>query len=88
MAKHGLVAVNHEKYVARGGIERERLAALIEQGMSITELAAELDRSKATVRHWLNRYGLQTLKTLGGLSAERLCSSPTRHRRDPRGGSR
>ncbi|MGH2866238.1 MAG: helix-turn-helix domain-containing protein, partial [Solirubrobacteraceae bacterium] len=63
MAKHGLVAVNRAKHVARGEIERERLAALIEQGMSITALAAELHRSKATVRHWLKRHGLQTLQT-------------------------
>ncbi|MGB9183946.1 MAG: helix-turn-helix domain-containing protein [Solirubrobacteraceae bacterium] len=63
MAKHGLVSPNRDKHISRGEIERETLAALIAQGMSITELAAELDRSKATVRHWLKRYGLQTLQT-------------------------
>lgn len=63
MGKHGLEAPNRDKHASRGEIERETLAALIGHGMSITELAAELDRSKATVRHWLKRYGLQTLQT-------------------------
>jgi transposase len=61
MEKYGLEAPNREKHAAKGGIARERLEELVELGMSITELAAELDRSKTTVRHWLEKYGLQTL---------------------------
>jgi transposase len=61
MEKHGLVAVNREKHAARGGIERERLEELVEAGMSIAEIAVEVGRSKATVRHWLTRHGLKTL---------------------------
>jgi transposase len=60
LAKHGLEAVNREKHAARGGLERERLEALVEAGMSIAEIAVTLERSKATVRHWLGRYGLHT----------------------------
>lgn len=63
MAKHGLQAVNRDRHLARGGIERSQLEALVKQGMSITELAVELDRSKATIRHWLKKYDLQTLQT-------------------------
>lgn len=63
MAKYGLEAPNREKHAARGGIELSQLEALITQGMSITELAVELDRSKATIRHWLKKYDLQTLQT-------------------------
>jgi len=63
MAKYGLGAPQREKHAARGGIDRERLEEMVRQGMSISELALELDRSKATVRHWLNRYGLETLQT-------------------------
>ncbi len=59
MNKHGLLAVNRERHAARGGIE-ERLTALVEAGMSIAQIAEELDRSKATVRHWLKRHGLST----------------------------
>lgn len=58
--KHGLQAVNYEKHVARGGVAREDLEQLIEQGMSIAQAAMALGRSKGTVRHWLRQYGLKT----------------------------
>jgi IS30 family transposase len=61
MGKYGLEAVNRDRHRARGGIERERLEELVSQGLSITELAEALQRSKATVRHWLRRHGLQTV---------------------------
>ena len=60
MRRHGLQAVNRDKYAAKGGIEREVLEALVRSGASIGEIAAELGRSKGTVRHWLTRYGLRT----------------------------
>jgi hypothetical protein len=60
MRKYGLEAVNREKHAARGGIDEERLTALAAAGLSIAQIASELDRSKATVRHWLKRYGLTT----------------------------
>jgi transposase len=60
MAKHGLEAVNREKHAARGGIERERLEALVEAGMTIAQIARACGLSKATVRHWMGRYGLRT----------------------------
>jgi transposase-like protein len=60
MDKHGLAAVNREKYAAKGGIDRERLAALVEAGMTIAEIAAEVGLSKTAVRHWLRRHGLKT----------------------------
>ena len=60
MDKHGLEPVNREKHRSRGGLERERLEQLVDAGMTIAEIAAEVDRSKATVRHWLLRYGLRT----------------------------
>jgi transposase len=63
MAKHGLEAVNRDRHASRGGIEQSQLEVLVTQGMSITELAIELDRSKATIRHWLKKYDLQTLQT-------------------------
>jgi len=58
--KHGLRAVNRDKHLARGGLERDELEALIEQGATIAEIAEAVGRSKATVRHWLIRYGLKT----------------------------
>jgi transposase len=60
MRKHGLVSPYREKHAAKGGIERERLEALVEAGLSITEMSTAIGRSKSTVRHWLRRYDLQT----------------------------
>ncbi len=58
--QHGLRAANREKHAARGGISRKQLEGLIERGASIAEIAAALDRGKATVRYWLEKYGLRT----------------------------
>jgi transposase len=58
--KHGLEAANRARHVSRGGIAREDLEVLVEAGKSIAEIAEAVDRSKATVRHWLIRYGLKT----------------------------
>jgi transposase/Zn finger protein HypA/HybF involved in hydrogenase expression len=65
MARHGLEAPNRDKHAAKGGIERERLEALVEAGMTIAEIAAEVHLSKATVRHWLRAYGLRTMHSRG-----------------------
>lgn len=61
--KHGLSSPYAEKHSARGGIERERLEALVETGASITKIAETIGRSQATVRHRLAKYGLQTRPT-------------------------
>lgn len=60
MKKFGLVAPNREKYAAKGGIEQTHLERMVAEGMSIAEIAAEVDRGKSTVRHWLRHYGLRT----------------------------
>ena len=60
MKKYGLVSPYAEKHAARGGIEPERLEALVEAGMTIAEIAAEVGRSKATVRYWMGRRGIRT----------------------------
>jgi transposase len=60
VAHHGLSAVHADRCAARGGLAREQLKELVDRGMSIGEIADEVDRSKATVRHWLSRYELST----------------------------
>jgi DNA-binding CsgD family transcriptional regulator len=57
---YGLHAVNVEKHAARGGLTREQLEPLVQAGMSIAQIAAELHRSKATVRHWLRQHEMKT----------------------------
>jgi transposase len=58
--KHGLRAANRDKHVARGRLERRDLAPLVAAGMSTTQIADAVGRSKTTVRHWLREYGLAT----------------------------
>ncbi len=63
--KHGLEAANRDKHAARGGIAKEDLEALIEADLSVAQIAETVGRSKATVRHWLIRYGLKTHGAVG-----------------------
>jgi len=58
--KHGLQAANRAKHAARGGVERGRLAELVEAGMSTGEIALTVGLSKSTVRRSLREYGLVT----------------------------
>ncbi len=61
--KHGLESPYAKKHAAKGGIEKERLEALVEEGASITKIAETVGRSHSTVRHWLGKYGLETQPT-------------------------
>ena len=63
MRKHGLEAPNRAKHAGKGGLDRDELADLVARRLTIRQIAGELDRSTATVRHWLRRYGLSTAAT-------------------------
>ncbi len=56
--KHGLVSQHAAKHAARGGLEREVLVPLVERGLSVQQIAAELGVGGTTVRHWLRQHGL------------------------------
>ncbi len=58
--KHGLQAANRDRHLPRGALGKEELERLVHSGASIAEIAETVDRSKATVRHWLTRFGLKT----------------------------
>jgi transposase-like protein len=60
MRKYGLQAPDRHRYAPKGGIERECLQQLVEQGRSIAEIAESLDLGKSTVRYWLRKHGLRT----------------------------
>lgn len=55
--KHGLVPVNQGRNANRGGILREELNRLVDEGLSLAEISRRLDRSVSTVRYWLRKYG-------------------------------
>jgi transposase len=58
--RHGLSAVHRDRHAPKGGIGREALAALVDDGLSTREIAARLGLSQGTVRHWLRKYDLRT----------------------------
>jgi hypothetical protein len=57
--KHGLHPPGAIRYRARGAPDRELLERLVASGVTLREIALELDRSIATVRHWLRRWPIQ-----------------------------
>ena len=61
--KHGLVANGKEKHAPRGALDLDRLTELVESGHTLRAIAAELDRSQSTVRHWIKRLGLRSPKS-------------------------
>jgi transposase len=58
--RHGLVSEHVARHAGRGGIDRDVLVKLVSAGLSTREMAARVDRSQATVRHWLREYDLRT----------------------------
>ncbi len=65
VSKQGLEAVNRAKHAGRGGLTLAQLEPLVIAGMSVAQIAEDVDRSKATVRHWLKRHGLKTSNRRG-----------------------
>lgn len=59
LKKHGLVAVKAEKHSAKGAPSKEEMERLLAAGLSLREVAHRLDRSLATIRHWMKRYELK-----------------------------
>src|SRR5215218_819217 len=58
LKKHGLKPVNQGKHANKGRIQENVLRVLVEEGATHREMAEQLDRSVATIRHWLTKYGL------------------------------
>jgi transposase len=58
LKKHGLKPVNQGKHANKGRISEDELRILVKEGETLREMACELNRSVATIRHWLQKYGL------------------------------
>jgi excisionase family DNA binding protein len=61
--KHGLASTHAAKHASRGGIPREQLAALVEDGLTVRAIAERVGVSYSTVRHWLKKNGLATARS-------------------------
>jgi transposase len=65
LKKHGLEAAGASRFSRRGAIARDELKVLVDGGATLAEVAEKLDRSVSTIRYWLDRYGLKTVKRRG-----------------------
>jgi len=59
LKKHGLEAAQAGKHAAKGPPSKEDLERLLAAGLSLREIALEMQRSLATVRHWMRKYELK-----------------------------
>jgi transposase len=59
LKKHNLTAVGADRFVARGVPDREVLEQLAAAGATLQEMADAIDRSIATVRHWLDKWNIE-----------------------------
>ncbi len=59
LKKYGLSAVKTEKHAPKGTVSKEEMERLLAAGLSLREIAQRLDRSLATVRHWMGKYELK-----------------------------
>jgi IS30 family transposase len=76
--KHGLEAVGRKRHAPKGGVDRDRLALLAESGLTIQQIATELDRSYGNVQYWLRRHGLTSQRATQRAEAKKcvlLCSN-------------
>jgi transposase len=55
LKKHGLKPVG-ARYVAKGALSRDVLKQMVDDGVSLREMARRLDRNMSSVRHWLIKY--------------------------------
>lgn len=56
--KHRLSANGRDKYAARGALTAEQLQPLVDEGLTLTQMAERLNRSITTIRYWLAKLGI------------------------------
>lgn len=64
LKKHGLNAIGQSRHALKDAVDRTRLTELVNQGLSIRQIADELGAGYSTVRYWLRKLGLQTDRSI------------------------
>jgi transposase len=67
--KHGLASTLATKHATKGPVDRDALADLVAEGLTIEQIGANLGIGSASVRHWLQKYGLRTVRARGHAAA-------------------
>src|SRR5829696_1842486 len=62
LKRHGLAAVHRDRHAPKGGVDEQTLASLVGEGLTTREIAQRLGFSQSTVRYWLKRHRLRTLR--------------------------
>jgi transposase len=80
LKRHGLEAAQAEKHASKGPLAKVDLERLLAAGLSLREIAERLDRSLATIRHWMRKYELKpSPRRKRGSDNERETVSRCRH---------
>jgi hypothetical protein len=69
VTKFGLASVHAARHAPKGAPDREFVAALVGEGLTVQQMAERLGVGATTVRHWLGRYGLKTMRSRGPAGA-------------------
>jgi Helix-turn-helix domain len=64
LSRHGLKANGGDRHSPKGGVPREELQAMVEQGHTLAVIAESFDLSITTIRYWIKRYGLPRPHTI------------------------
>jgi DNA-binding CsgD family transcriptional regulator len=97
--KHRLRSAGAARFAPRGAPDRPTLEALAAEGATLAEMAKALDRSIATVRHWLQRWEIERTRRPGRTPPDPASAPPVvemycarhgleRFRLEPRGAYR
>ena len=74
LKKYGLEAARAEKHAAKGAPPKEEIERLLGEGQSLREIAQGTDRSLSTIRHWMDKYGLETERSSRLRESKEACS--------------
>lgn len=75
LKKHGLEAARAEKHSAKGAPSKEEMERLLAGGLSLRDIAEQMDRSLSTIRHWTGKYELETERSTRLRESKDACRS-------------
>jgi excisionase family DNA binding protein len=69
VTEHGLVSRFAERHAAKGPPTRGVMAVLVAEELTVQQIAERLGIGATTVRYWLRKYGLRTVRARGARPA-------------------